>query len=64
MSGLNCRVCRRCNRKGRPSVSKYSVGCEKRRDMYRPSESMVSWKKSFVGKKFNRISGLLKGFLH
>lgn len=35
-SKVNCNVCRKCNRKGKPSVMKGSLYCEKNRGIVAP----------------------------
>ena len=39
---VNCRECRKCNRKGLPSVSKGSKVCEERRGIITP-ERKTGW---------------------
>ena len=41
-NAINCRKCKRCNRKGLPSVSKGSKICEERRGILAP-ERQSAW---------------------
>lgn len=53
MVKLNCRKCRKCNRKGKPSVSKHSLYCDKQRKVtVRAKESLYT--------KLKRIKYLLR----
>jgi len=44
MKELNCNDCKLCNRKGKPSIKKYSPACKKRRGLLKPDNRKLSWK--------------------
>lgn len=73
----NCISCRQCNRKGKPSVTKYSLYCDRNYTNIKRTNKSSIWRKillrinifkklkeSFIDKRFNDTIGDLntKGF--
>jgi hypothetical protein len=48
MKELNCSECKLCNRKGKPSIKKYSLTCKKRRGELKPDDRKLRWKANIL----------------